>query len=281
MAQLELAGRFILAAVCDCSDNRRGELPSGEERMKRLQWAALGLALPVMLLTTSITSAQSVLRVVPQADLKIIDPFFTTANITSNHGYMVYDVLFALDAGLKPQPEMIESYAVSADNLVWSFKLRPGLKFSDGSPVEAKDAVASLKRWRRGSRPGRPMMRFTEGVAATGPGSFRDSPQAAVRPDAGGAGLAREPTLRHAREGGARRPNAQITEVVGSGPSSSSRRSGSPATRWSIARARATSRARSRRAALPAQGGQGRPRRVALHPEAASATQALATARST
>src|ERR1700688_1037178 len=91
--------------------------------------------------------AESVLRLVPQADLKILDPFFTTANITSNHGYMVYDVLFALDATLTPQTEMVDSYAVSPDNLVWSFKLRPGLKFSDGTSVEAKDAVASLKRW--------------------------------------------------------------------------------------------------------------------------------------
>ncbi len=117
--------------------------------------AVLCLGLATLASGASAVRAESVLRLVPQADLKILDPFFTTANITSNHGYMIYDVLFALDGTLTPKPEMVDTYSVSADNLVWSFKLRDGLKFSDGSPVEAKDAVASIKRL-GGPHPGRP-----------------------------------------------------------------------------------------------------------------------------
>ena len=51
--------------------------------------------------------AQSTLRMVAHADLKILDPIWTTAYITRNHGYMIYDTLFAPDAKLKIQPQMV------------------------------------------------------------------------------------------------------------------------------------------------------------------------------
>ena len=109
--------------------------------------AIRGLALLGALLAgTSLASGQT-LKVVPQADLKNLDPIWTTAAITQNHGYMIYDTLFALDEKLEPRPQMIESYTVSDDALTWTFTLREGLLFHDGTPVEAKDAVASLKRW--------------------------------------------------------------------------------------------------------------------------------------
>src|SRR5437870_6880713 len=88
------------------------------------------------------------LRFVPHADLKVLDPIWTTAYITRNHGYMIYDTLFALDASLKLQPQMVDKYTESKDHLKYSFTLRDGLKFHDGQPVTADDSVASLKRWR-------------------------------------------------------------------------------------------------------------------------------------
>ena len=87
------------------------------------------------------------LKVVAHADVKILDPTFTTAYISRNFGYMVYDTLFAQDAHGKPQPQMVEKYTTSKDGRQWSFTLRPGLKFSDGSAVTSTDAVASLQRW--------------------------------------------------------------------------------------------------------------------------------------
>src|SRR3546814_21122246 len=47
--------------------------------------------------------AGSVLRVIPHSDLKNLDPIWTTAYITRNHGYLIYDTLFAMDADFKPQ----------------------------------------------------------------------------------------------------------------------------------------------------------------------------------
>ncbi|MBS0537403.1 MAG: ABC transporter substrate-binding protein [Proteobacteria bacterium] len=100
-------------------------------------WAALGA--PAM--------AQTTLRMVSHADIKILDPIWTTALITRNFGYMVYDVLFARDADLNVKPEMAEKYAVSADKLTWTITLRDGLVWSDGTPVTSEDCIASIKRW--------------------------------------------------------------------------------------------------------------------------------------
>src|SRR5437762_6653447 len=91
--------------------------------------------------------AEKVLRVVPHADLKILDPYTTTATITLMHGQMIYDQLFACNSRLEPKPQMVDHYEVSTDRLVYSFTLRPGLKFHDGQPVTTRDVIASLKRW--------------------------------------------------------------------------------------------------------------------------------------
>ena len=91
--------------------------------------------------------AETVLRVVPHADLKNIDPIWTTAYITRNHGYMVYDTLFALDADLVPRPQMVDRWTVSDDGLSYRFTLRDGLAWHDGAPVTAADCVASIRRW--------------------------------------------------------------------------------------------------------------------------------------
>ncbi|RMF89866.1 MAG: ABC transporter substrate-binding protein, partial [Nitrospinota bacterium] len=63
------------------------------------------------------------LKFIPHADLKVIDPIWTTAYISRNHGYMIYDVLFALDEKLKVQPQMVDTWEVSADNLQYTFTL--------------------------------------------------------------------------------------------------------------------------------------------------------------
>src|SRR5262245_39933175 len=78
-------------------------------------------------------------------DLRVLDPMWTTAYVTRNHGYMVFDTLFALDSEFQPQPQMVGDYGISADKLLYRFTLRGGLAFHDGQPVRAADCVASLK----------------------------------------------------------------------------------------------------------------------------------------
>ena len=93
------------------------------------------------------TSDAKTLRFIAQSDLRVLDPIWTTAYITRNHGYMVFDTLFAIDAEFAPHPQMVGEHAVSADQLTYSFKLRDGLAFHDGSPVRGVDCAASVKRW--------------------------------------------------------------------------------------------------------------------------------------
>src|SRR4051812_28786919 len=73
--------------------------------------------------------APKTLKFIPQADLRSIDPVWTTAYITRNHGYMVYDTLFGVDKDLVPHPQMVDTFTVSADKLSYSFTLRDGLKW--------------------------------------------------------------------------------------------------------------------------------------------------------
>jgi peptide/nickel transport system substrate-binding protein len=87
------------------------------------------------------------LRFIPQTDVQVLDPIWTTAYVTRNHGYMVFDTLFAIDSKFKPHPQMVDSFEISPDNLNYSFVLRDGLKFHDGQPVRGADCTASIKRW--------------------------------------------------------------------------------------------------------------------------------------
>jgi peptide/nickel transport system substrate-binding protein len=109
----------------------------------------------------AMVQAQTTLRMVSHADIKILDPIWTTALITRNFGYMVYDVLFAKDADLKIQPQMAEKYTVSDDKLVYTITLRDGLEWSDGTPVTSEDCIASLKRWAARDAFGQLMMKAT------------------------------------------------------------------------------------------------------------------------
>jgi peptide/nickel transport system substrate-binding protein len=113
---------------------------------KQLFAAFVGLGATALLSGAGI-AADKVLRFVPQADLKTLDPVGTVNNNTRNFGYMVYDTLFGVDKDFKPQPQMVERWSVSDDKLTWSFTLRSGLKWHDGTPVKAADCVASIQRW--------------------------------------------------------------------------------------------------------------------------------------
>jgi len=111
--------------------------------------AAAG-ALTVSMLPATANAASSgkkTLRFIAQADLRVLDPVWTTAYITRNHGYCVFDTLFAVDAEFAPHPQMIGDHDISPDQLTYRFKLRDGLGFHDGSSVRGADCVASVKRW--------------------------------------------------------------------------------------------------------------------------------------
>jgi len=131
---------------------------------RRLAVAAAAMALTITALPAM---AQTVLKVRPFGDLRTIDPITTSDYMVRNHGYMVYDTLFAQDSSGAIKPQMVERHTVSADGLTWTFVLRDGLKFHDNQPVTADDVVASLKRWGERDGLGQQLMGQTASLTAT------------------------------------------------------------------------------------------------------------------
>ena len=138
--------------------------------------AAVSLSLAgaaCLLVAGSALAQQKTLKFVPEADLRSLDPIWTTAYITRNHGYMVYDVLFAIDEKFQVQPQMIDKHELSADKLTYTFTLRDGLKFHDGQPVKAADCIASIQRWAKRDVFGQKLADMTDSWTAVNDKTFR------------------------------------------------------------------------------------------------------------
>jgi len=188
--------------------------------MRLLSTLAKGVGLAaVAAAMLSAASAEKVLRVVPHADLRNVDPIWTTAYITRNHGYMVYDTLFAMDENLEVQPQMVGDYSVSDDGLTYTFTLRDGLSFHDGDPVKAEDAVASIERWGKRDSMGQKLMDFTDRMEAVDDKTFKlilKEPYGLVL-DSLGKISSNVPFIMK-KEHAETDPFSQVPEIVGSGP---------------------------------------------------------------
>jgi peptide/nickel transport system substrate-binding protein len=125
------------------------------------------------LLTLPAMAQQNVLKVVPHSNLAVLDPIWTTAYMSRNHGYMIYDTLFGTDADGKVKPQMVESWTESPDKRLWTFKLRKGLEFHDGKPVTGEDVIASLQRWGKRDAMGSALMQFVTKMDSPTPDTFR------------------------------------------------------------------------------------------------------------
>ena len=131
------------------------------------------VTLALVFAASSAAAQEKVLKFIPQADLRILDPITTTAYITRNHGYMVYDTLFATDAKFQAQPQMVDKWDISKDRLTYTFTLRDGLKFHDGQPVRSADCIASLERWTKRDALGQKLAQSTESWIAVNDKTFK------------------------------------------------------------------------------------------------------------
>jgi peptide/nickel transport system substrate-binding protein len=120
--------------------------------------ASIAAALAVGALAWGSGAAAQTITAVMQSGLRVVDPILSTAFITRNHGYMIYDTLFGMDSNYKIQPQMVDKWDVSEDKKTYVFALRDGLKWHDGAPVEAEDCVASIKRWAKADAVGQLLM---------------------------------------------------------------------------------------------------------------------------
>ena len=139
----------------------------------RRTWIALALLLGAVMAQSAAQAQDKVLRVVPHSNLAILDPIWTTAYMSRNHGYMIYDTLFGTDENAKIKPQMVESWTESGDHRLWTFKLRKGLAFHDGAPVTGEDVIASLQRWGKRDAMGSALMTFVQRMDSPSPDTFR------------------------------------------------------------------------------------------------------------
>ena len=161
---------------------------------------------------------QTVVRAVMHSDLKIVDPVWTTAYISRNHGYMIYDTLFSTDAQGAVQPQMIDTYQLSEDKTVYTMTLRDGLLWHDGQPVTSEDCIASIKRWAARDVVGQAMMARVKDFVAVDQKTFKinlNEPTAAVM-----LGLSRASgtAFMMPKRVAETSPQEQISEYIGSGP---------------------------------------------------------------
>ncbi len=176
------------------------------------------LARPGVVRAQGTAGAVSVLRFVPQSDLTLLDPVFNTALVTRNHGMLVYDQLYGLDGTYTARPQMVEGHSIEDDGRSWRITLREGITFHDGTPVLARDAIASVDRWTRADVLGQNIRAITDEMTAVSDRVFlvklkkpfpllatalaKPSSYCPVMPER----FAKNP------------PSVQVTDCVGSGP---------------------------------------------------------------
>jgi peptide/nickel transport system substrate-binding protein len=186
--------------------------------MKRRHFLATGLsglALPSVVRAAGATT----LKFIPQIDLAFLDPHWTTAYITRGHAYMVFDTLYGQDGTFTPKPQMVEGHVVENDGKLWTLTLRRGLLWHDGTPVLARDCVASIKRWAKRDAFGGTLMVATDELSAPDDKTivFRLNKPFPLLPNALGKPTSPTPAMMPERLAKTD-PFKQITEMIGSGP---------------------------------------------------------------
>ncbi|AMJ60749.1 ABC transporter substrate-binding protein [Bosea sp. PAMC 26642] len=142
------------------------------DRRKVLQGATALAASGFMPSRSFSQSRAAALRFIPSTPLPSLDPITATSYVIRNHGYLIYDTLFATDAQFQIKPQMVEAWETSPDGLKWSFRLRDGLAFHDDEPVRAQDCIASIARWSKRDAFGQTFATFVEGYDVIDQRSF-------------------------------------------------------------------------------------------------------------
>lgn len=161
-----------------------------------------------------------VLKFVPQADLAVADPIFGISFVTRNHAHLVFDYLYAQDSEGRLHPQMAEGHLREEDGRLWTIRLREGLRFHDGSPVLARDVVASLKRWSTRQAFAISVFQDVEELAAPDDRTvrFRFKRPFQLLPELLGRPLPFPPAIMPERLAASTPATQAVSEIVGSGP---------------------------------------------------------------
>ena len=193
-------------------------------RIFRASLLALGLLAPAALQAQTpvapipAPTRANTLRVVVHANLQILDPVWTTAFITGRHGYLIYDTLYAMNSSFEPQPQMAEGHEVLENGMLYRIRLRDGLRFHDGSPVRAQDAVASLRRWMARDVMGQQMAAVTGSLDVVDDRTFEIRLKERWGMVLDALAKASNPPFIMPERIAQTPANTQVTETIGSGP---------------------------------------------------------------
>jgi peptide/nickel transport system substrate-binding protein len=190
----------------------------GDRTMKRrafLAASAAALAAPHLARAAGSTT----LKFIPESDVAVLDPIWTTATVTRNHAYLVFDTLYGQDDQYAMQPQMVAGHTVEPDGRLWRLTLREGLMFHDGTPVRAQDVVPSIRRFAARDAFGRALMDATDELTAVSDSvvQFRLKHPFPLLPNALGKTGTVMPCIMPERLA-VTDPYKQVTEMVGSGP---------------------------------------------------------------
>ncbi|RWA95932.1 MAG: ABC transporter substrate-binding protein [Mesorhizobium sp.] len=180
--------------------------------------AGTAVSIPSVLLAQTAPVAARTVRMV-KGDLTVFDPIFTTSTPTQDHGLAIYDTLFALDSNFLPQPQMVGNWGVSDDKKTYTFELRDGLGWHDGSPVTAADCVASIRRWGQVAAGGQLLMERAQDISMKDDKTFTIVLKEPLGLLTEILGRYSAPDLYIMREKDANLPaTEQVTANIGSGP---------------------------------------------------------------
>ena len=180
-----------------------------------LQAGLAGLTAPHV----SHAQAATTLKFIPVSDLVILDPVWTGARVTRNHGYLVFDTLYGVDETYGVQPQMAAGHTIDNDGRRWTITLRDHLRFHDGEPVRGRDVVASIRRFCVRESFGQSLMAATDELSAPDDRTivFRLKKPFPHLAQALAGSTGTMPCIMPERLANTD-PFKQITEMVGSGP---------------------------------------------------------------
>ena len=111
--------------------------------MKKL--AAAAIAVTAVGFQSGALSAQDVLRVAVPSNLNTLDPAKTKIGEEYLVNYLVFDGLTEINRDMELDRGLAESWSHSEDLQTWTFNLRPGIRFHDGSALDAQDVIATVE----------------------------------------------------------------------------------------------------------------------------------------
>ncbi|HEU5324023.1 MAG TPA: ABC transporter substrate-binding protein, partial [Methylomirabilota bacterium] len=138
--------------------------------VRRVAGAALTAALALLAAAPATAQEQprpgGVLRAAIVGEPPSLDLHWTTATLTQQITWHMYETLYTFDRDLSPIPLLAEGHAVAAEGRRYTIRLRRGVKFHNGKELSSADVVASLQRWGRVASVARTFWKNVEALEA-------------------------------------------------------------------------------------------------------------------